>query len=36
MDAQAERKTGIPLSGIIIFAIMLLAGAGAALFLFAE
>jgi hypothetical protein len=36
VDAHAERKTGIPLSGIIVFLIMLLAGAGTALFLFAE
>jgi hypothetical protein len=36
VDAHAERKTGIPLSGIIVFLIMLLAGAGAALFILAE
>jgi hypothetical protein len=36
VDAHQERKTGIPLTGIIVFLAMLLAGAGTALFLFAE
>jgi hypothetical protein len=36
VDAHAERKTGIPLSGIIVFLIMLVAAAGTALFILAE
>jgi hypothetical protein len=36
VDAHQERKTGIPLSAIIVFLAMLLAGAGTALFILAE
>jgi hypothetical protein len=36
VDAQAERKTGIPLSGIILFVIMLAGAAGAAAFLLSK
>jgi len=36
VDAHAERKTGIPLAGIIVFLIMLAAAAGVGLFVLAE